>query len=50
MPGPPDIAFGALPHDRECSICAHPFHYLRCGDDLGAGVPCPCHCPVPGIY
>jgi hypothetical protein len=47
---PTDIQFGALRHERECPICGHDFHVLHCGDDLGDGVTCPCHAPVPGIY
>ena len=50
MGAPEDIRFGALSHERPCDICGHGWHWSHCGDDIGEGVPCPCHCPVPGIY
>jgi hypothetical protein len=50
MGAPAEIQPGALSHDRPCPICGHSAHWTRCGDDIGEGVVCPCHCPVPGIY
>lgn len=47
---PVDIQPGALSHDLPCSACGHSMHSGYCRDDLGDGVTCPCHCPVPGIY